>query len=804
MVGVDCSAGEPEPVVEDLFGFGPLSGGVGGGPFRMLSSVDVDGDKFSDVVIVQGSSLQIDSGNHLLTTNLGSPVREVVQIGRDPQAGKSTLMARTDAGLHILTVMANGQALMLTATALATGQFGDGFTPSIARGDLDGDGVMDLVTVNVATSQVVVYLGKGDGMLREPLVTQTAAPAGFLRGVKLADLDNDGDLDIGALSSPGGIYPLENSSFGTFEPFSANLPGDSFGGDARSAAAADFNSDGKMDFYRMSVAGQGQLLFGDGAGGFASGPTNNLPSGAANPITGDFDGDGNPDIITANFGHDTLALLRGTGQGTLALTPFIPVGDGPVLVLPMDADGDGDTDLIVSHDGLNLPVGPLFVEHTGGLGTTIFESYLSRPISDARSMTIGDFNGDGRLDVMVSTTNNWLRPLLGTPTGLSASALLSSTNANTPILGALRSADGDPRTLLAFATPDPPRAGFLRLNAGNNMIEPGVTLTPTASPVSVATGDVNDDGRDDLLVSHEGGAPAVTIYPQEPDATFAAPILIDGPGGGHLLVVQDLDGLHGPDLIVGANGLVRFALSTGPATFAGWETISVPDAPSINGIVIGEFDGIPGPDVMIAGASGGDGRVVFGPQLLGGAIGQITFPLPGVPKDIAAADLDGDGLLNFLLPIDLDGVADVLADWEPGFLVQGPITGITLRIAGHSPARVLVGDIHEPLNSRGAELRGLAARPLPEAIVLSTGEQTIGLRGVTVNLNMTEIRVVAPCPGDANGDQVVGFADLNIVVSAFNTESGDPGYDAAADFDGDGDVDFADLNEVLSAFNTEC
>ncbi len=62
----------------------------------------------------------------------------------------------------------------------------------------------------------------------------------------------------------------------------------------------------------------------------------------------------------------------------------------------------------------------------------------------------------------------------------------------------------------------------------------------------------------------------------------------------------------------------------------------------------------------------------------------------------------------------------------------------------------------------------------------------------------------APCPGDVDGDGFIGFADLNAVLSAFNTFDGQPSYNAAADFDDDGDVDFGDLNVVLSAFNTDC
>lgn len=61
-----------------------------------------------------------------------------------------------------------------------------------------------------------------------------------------------------------------------------------------------------------------------------------------------------------------------------------------------------------------------------------------------------------------------------------------------------------------------------------------------------------------------------------------------------------------------------------------------------------------------------------------------------------------------------------------------------------------------------------------------------------------------PCPGDTDGDLFVGFADLNAVISSFNTALGEPGHNAAADIDGDDFVGFADLNIVLSAFNTAC
>jgi hypothetical protein len=60
--------------------------------------------------------------------------------------------------------------------------------------------------------------------------------------------------------------------------------------------------------------------------------------------------------------------------------------------------------------------------------------------------------------------------------------------------------------------------------------------------------------------------------------------------------------------------------------------------------------------------------------------------------------------------------------------------------------------------------------------------------------------VPAPCPGDANGDNIVNFTDLNAVLTAF----GQSGVGLPGDVNGDGTVNFADLNEVLANFDSTC
>ncbi len=100
-----------------------------------------------------------------------------------------------------------------------------------------------------------------------------------------------------------------------------------------------------------------------------------------------------------------------------------------------------------------------------------------------------------------------------------------------------------------------------------------------------------------------------------------------------------------------------------------------------------------------------------------------------------------------------------------------------------------------------------------EAILADVTEVFIPIELVTNGNNPDEQAAVdnvildsgaAPCVGDIDGDGMIGFADLNAILSAFNTAPGDAGYNAAADLDDDDFVGFGDLNIVLGSFNTAC
>ncbi len=804
-------AGQTLDFTSALFG-GALSGAQAAGSGRLLDAFEtftgrggVFGDGSTLTVLAPVASGPNQISIQTVSADAGSRVEEARYIGEGFMGGQSfrSWFVRTQDGVVIAKLSGSGP-YALSIMPLATGTFGSSNTNGLATADVTGDGVPDIVVVNSGLSQVVVYPGLGGGMLGAPMVTQTAAPAGTLRGVVLADLDNDGDLDINALSSPGGVYPLENNGSGSFGTFSQNQPTTTYGTDARTAVSSDFNLDGFVDLYKLSASGEGRLLIGDGAGGFLNGASNTLPSGAGNPILGDFDGDGLDDVITVNFGHDTAAYLRNDGAGALNLNQLFATGDGPVSALAGDWDNDGDTDLIISHAGVNFPQGPLLVEHTGVFGLTLYESILTRNLPDARAMAVGDFSGNGYRDVILGTTNNWLRMYFGSPSGLSTSNIIVTTNLNAPILGTLERLEGDAHDLLIFATPAAPTAGVLRYNPDTGVMESAGSLPLAAPALAVATGDTNGDGIDDVFLSHEGGSPAVTIFPRFADGTFGSPILVHGPGGGHVLVVKDIDGLHGPDIVLADDGIVRYARSTGSAAFAAFVSAHLTGDLYMFDLDVAEVDATPGKDLLVASsaASEFDGRITMVPQILNPGPPQVA-PVQGAPRRVHAEDIDFNGLIDILFTLDRANGAGAVCTSTPGPSSGHLLEDLFVHLAAQTPTDMIVADMHESVHE---EEGGFITRPSPEAIVLNTGNPALGLRGMTINFNMTELRPATktPCPGDVDGDNFIGFADLNAVLSAFNTVVGQPGYNAAADFDDDGDVDFGDLNVVLSAFNSAC
>ncbi len=223
--------------------------------------------------------------------------------------------------------------------------------------DLDNDGDLDIAGNSLSDAtfdRAVVLLNNGDGTF--------GAPAFFGVGsnplsITAADMDLDGDIDL-VLSNrdTSDLSLLRNNGNGTFLP-EVIIPAGSLPTDI---AIADFNVDGKPDI----VVGNGdanshvRVYFGDGSGTNWPAPSiistqNNGGTGGQFPnniTAGDLNFDGAPDIITSNSGSDTLTILYNTGTGSFFsgdFALFVDTGDNPGDIVSEDMNGDGSPDLIV-------------------------------------------------------------------------------------------------------------------------------------------------------------------------------------------------------------------------------------------------------------------------------------------------------------------------------------------------------------------------------------------------------------------------------------------------------------------------
>ncbi len=212
--------------------------------------------------------------------------------------------------------------------------------------------------------------------------------------------------------SSTGLSLLLGNGDGTFG-FPVNSPGGSPG------AVADFNRDGKLDVATLG----GQILFGNGDGTFSAGPTYNAGFAIA---SGDLNGDSIPDIVVATlYGVDTASsvlILLGNGDGTFQSPTATKVGNGINSIAIGDFNLDGKADVVVSNTGwsdVSLLLG-------NGDGT------LQPPVEFAvggdfnpGGLAVSDFDGNGSLDLAVASTAN-IFVLLNTAGSHTHAALLSA------------------------------------------------------------------------------------------------------------------------------------------------------------------------------------------------------------------------------------------------------------------------------------------------------------------------------------------------------------------------------------------
>lgn len=240
--------------------------------------------------------------------------------------------------------------------AFATNSYYVGGTPvNVVAADINGDGKLDLITANNGSSMMVLTNNGSGGFVSNGAYTVGFDPACVIA----ADINGDGrpaliTANYGISSGAAQRHTLTvltNNGNGGFG-FNATL---NVGLNPWCVIAGDVNGDGKLDLATANSLANSEntlsVLTNNGSGGFGSDATLAVGIEPRSVVAADLNGDGKPDLISANQLDGTLTVLTNDGSGNFGSNVAIAVGSGPQCVTAADVNGDGKPDLISGNAG---------------------------------------------------------------------------------------------------------------------------------------------------------------------------------------------------------------------------------------------------------------------------------------------------------------------------------------------------------------------------------------------------------------------------------------------------------------------
>lgn len=626
---------------------------VGDHPVSVIVA-DFDGDGVLDLISTDqlSSSLSLvkgfGDGNFRrlsgVATGTYPSATAFVDVNND---GKPDLVSSNLLTRDVTVNLGNGLgAFGAKISSTASGNAG-----GLAVGDWNGDGKIDAAAVSPQQNTLSIMLGDGTGHFGAPRLFTTGA---YPKQVVTADVDADGKADLVIVCRDANKLQVWLGD-GTGQFALSTALSVTTGGNPSYVSASDLSGDGKIDLAVGGGTGTASFMqvFLQGAGAFGAPVAYNPGFGPQGITPSDINKDGKVDLLVALTdisGTGSLALLLGTGGGAFGAPTILGTGNAPKIVAVGDFNQDGNPDVVTANNGGNN----LSILQNIGAGAFLTASRINLPSgSFPDAVAAGDFNLDGKADVAIAyeQTN-----LVATANGdcQGGFAILNSANnvGITPIAMTATDFNGDHKTDLVVANNFDNTFSYLVNGGTGNFTVTNALAVGAAcdSVVDVDSADISNDGIPDIAFVCEGVGYLCTLQGTGlgGSSAFGAPVCTQfgGTSEGLALGQYDLDSIS--DAAVAARDLnvVQIGISNGSGGIT-----DIPATFPVNAMPVGVARGYLNGDLVadLAVANSGSNTVS---ALLGDGGGAFSFPSIDSPAGQAPTAL-------VIQDFNLDGKMDV-------------------------------------------------------------------------------------------------------------------------------------------------